>query len=195
MSVEQAVEALRAGRPVVLPTDTVYGLCSAPDRESVLRLYELKGRSPEQPTALLFADSGRLHEDFPALDRRIAEALLPGPYTLIVPNPGGTYPWLTGTRPEAIGLRLPDLPEDSAAVVGEVGCVAATSANLHDGPDPRTLDDVPQEIRAGCGALVDGGELPGPPSTVIDLTGSEPRILREGAVPAGEALARVQAAQ
>jgi L-threonylcarbamoyladenylate synthase len=69
----------------------------------------------------------------------------------------------------------------------------ATSANVHGGPDPRALADVPEEIRAGCGALVDGGELPGVSSTVLDLSGAEPRVLREGAVPAVEALARVAA--
>ena len=74
-----------------------------------------------------------------------------------------------------------------------VGAVAATSANLPGRPDPRTLDEVPAEIREGCGALVDGGELPGTPSTVIDLTGPEPIVLREGAVPAEEALARLAA--
>jgi L-threonylcarbamoyladenylate synthase len=69
--------------------------------------------------------------------------------------------------------------------------VAATSANLHGGPDPRRLSDVPAEILAGVAAALDGGELPGTPSTVLDLTGREPRVLREGAVPAAEALARV----
>ena len=74
-----------------------------------------------------------------------------------------------------------------------VGAVMATSANLHRGPDPRRLDEVPEEIRTACGAVVDGGELPGVPSTVLDLTGPEPRVLREGAVSAREALARVGA--
>jgi L-threonylcarbamoyladenylate synthase len=85
------------------------------------------------------------------------------------------------------------LPESAVAAVRAVGAVMATSANLHGGPDPRRLSDVPEEIRAACGALVDGGELPGVPSTVLDLTGLEPRVLREGAVPAAEALARVAA--
>jgi tRNA A37 threonylcarbamoyladenosine synthetase subunit TsaC/SUA5/YrdC len=70
----------------------------------------------------------------------------------------------------------------------------ATSANRHRRLDPRRLEDVPREIREGCGAEIDGGELPGVPSTVIDLTGPEPRVLREGAVPAEEALARLAAA-
>ena len=187
-----ALAALQAGQPVVLPTDTVYGLCSLPDLEAVERLYQLKGRTPEQPTALLFAELDRLLAEFPSLDPRLAVV---GPFTLVIANPEGRYPWLTGAQPEAIGIRLPELPRESAEVIAQLGCVAATSANLHGGPDPRTLDEVPEEIRAGCGAVVDGGELPGRPSTVIDLTGPEPKILREGAVPAVEALARVQAAQ
>ena len=69
----------------------------------------------------------------------------------------------------------------------------ATSANRHSGRDPRRLEDVPREIRDGCAAEIDGGELPGVPSTVIDLTGTEPKILREGAVPAAEALERLAA--
>jgi L-threonylcarbamoyladenylate synthase len=121
-------------------------------------------------------------------------ALLPGPFTLILPNPARRYRWLTGDNPEAIGVRVPELDGPGAEVLGRVGAVLATSANLHGGPDPRRLDDVPEEIRRGCAALVDGGELPGTPSTVLDLTGPEPRVVREGAVPAAEALERLLAA-
>ena len=86
---------------------------------------------------------------------------------------------------------MPDVSGPAAEVLGRVGVVAATSANLHGGPDPRLLSDVPVEILAGVAAALDGGELPGTPSTVLDLTGPEPRVLREGAVSAAEALARV----
>jgi tRNA A37 threonylcarbamoyladenosine synthetase subunit TsaC/SUA5/YrdC len=79
-------------------------------------------------------------------------------------------------------------------VLARVDAVAATSANLHGGPETRRLADVPVEIRAGAAALVDGGDLPGTPSTVLDLTGEEPRVVREGAVPAADALERVLAA-
>jgi tRNA A37 threonylcarbamoyladenosine synthetase subunit TsaC/SUA5/YrdC len=81
-----------------------------------------------------------------------------------------------------------------AELLGEVGVVAATSANLHGGADPRRLDDIPREIRDAVAAALDGGDLPGAPSTVLDLTGPEPRVLREGAVPADEALARFASA-
>ncbi len=88
-------------------------------------------------------------------------------------------------------MRVPDLSGAAADALERVGVVAATSANLHGGPDPRRVDDVPAEILAGVAAVLDVGELPGTPSTVLDLTGPEPRVLREGAVPAAEALARV----
>jgi L-threonylcarbamoyladenylate synthase len=125
---------------------------------------------------------------------RIVRELLPGPYTLVLPNPARRFPWLTGSRPDAIGVRVPELVGEAALVLRRVGAVAATSANVHGGPDPRRLDEVPEEIRAACGALVDGGELPGTPSTVLDFTGPEPRVVREGAAASAEAVERALAA-
>jgi L-threonylcarbamoyladenylate synthase len=159
-----AVAALRAGRAVILPTDTVYGLCALPGHEDVL--YELKGRDPLKPVALLAADVDALLAAEPSLDRSVLERYFPGPYTLVF---GG------------VGVRVPNLPPSAAAIVREVGIVAATSANLSGGPEPGRVEDVPEEIRAACGAIVDAGELPGVPSTVIDLTSGEPRVLRRGA--------------
>ena len=195
-AIEQAVAALRAGQPVVLPTDTVYGLCADPERpEPARRVSRLKGRDELQPIALIARDLNHLLESVPELRGRveaILRALLPGPYTLVVANPARRYPWLAGANPETIGIRVPELPPASAAVLDRVGVIAATSANVHRGRDPRRVEDVSEEIRSGCGAIVDAGELPGVPSTVLDLTG-DPRVLREGAVPAAEALERVSA--
>jgi L-threonylcarbamoyladenylate synthase len=192
-----AVDAIRAGKPVVLPTDTVYGLCTTPYHpEPVERLARLKGRDIFQPTALLAAGVEFLFECMPELRGRSGEilrALLPGPYTLVLPNPARRYRWMTGTRPDSLGVRVPELTGPAAEVLRSVGAVAATSANVHGEPDPCRLEDVPEEIRRACAALVDGGELPGTPSTVIDFTGPEPAVLREGAVPAAEALERVSA--
>jgi L-threonylcarbamoyladenylate synthase len=190
--VDQAVSALRAGQPVVLPTDTVYGICAYPYRaEPVRRLATLKGRDKGQPIALVACDLAMLYECVPELRGRAAtyaRALLPGPVTLVLPNPSERYRWLTGSRPDTIGVRVPRLAGAAREILDEVGAVAATSANLTGGSDPRKLDEVPAEIREACGALVDGGELPGTPSTVIDLTGEEPRILREGALPGDQVL-------
>jgi L-threonylcarbamoyladenylate synthase len=188
-----AAAAIRAGLLVVLPTDTVYGLCADPDREDAAReVARLKGRAERQPIALLARDVDRLLERVPELDADVVRALLPGPYTLVLPNPQRRYPWLTGDRPETLGVRVPELPQAAEDVLDEVGAVLATSANLHGRPDPRRLEDIPEEIRSACGAVVEAGELPGTASTVLDLTGPEPRVLREGAVPASEAFARLR---
>lgn len=193
--VDDTVAAIKEGKPVVLPTDTVYGLCVTPyESEPVLRMYRLKGRTEDQPTALVASDIDLLLECVPELRGRagsMARALLPGPLTLILPNPARRFRWLTGTRPETIGVRVPMLRGDARTILARVGAVAATSANLPGEPDPRELEQVPEQIRSGCATLVDGGELPGTPSTVLDLTAPEPRVLREGAVPAAEALARL----
>lgn len=192
-----AEAALRAGKPAVLPTDTVYGLCCSPyRREPFERMVRLKGRDARQPTALLAADVEALFELVPELRGRagvVARALLPGPYTLVLPNPARRYGWLAGTTPEAIGVRVPTLPEPAARVVSLVGGVAATSANLHGGPAPCRLADVPEELLAHA-AAVDAGELPGTPSTVLDFTGDEPRVIREGAASSADAIARAVAA-
>jgi L-threonylcarbamoyladenylate synthase len=193
-----AIEALREGKPVVMPFDTVYGLAADPSREDpVRRLYTLKGRDETEPSALVAWDFDYLLECVPELRgpaATLAQLLLPGPVTLILPNPARRFRWLTGTNPEAIGVRVPAFDGPGAEVLERMGAVAATSANHPGGRDPKRLDEVPEEIREGAGALVDGGELPGSPSTVIDLTGPEPRVLREGALPAEEALRRLGAA-
>jgi L-threonylcarbamoyladenylate synthase len=195
--IEAAVAAIRSGKPVVFPADTVYGLGTTPySPEPVERLARLKGRDTFQPTALMAVDVEMLFECVPELRGRsgeIARALLPGPYTLVLSNPGRRFRWLTGTRPDTIGVRVPQLSGPGAELVGRVGALAATSANVHGGGDARRLEDVPEEIRDACAAVVDGGDLPGTASTVIDFTGAQPAVLREGAAPSAEALERVSA--
>jgi len=188
--VNEAAAAIRAGLPVVLPTDTVYGLaCAADPAAPTERLYALKGRDAQQPSALLAPDVDALVAAVPELgESAVVRALLPGPYTLVVPNPARRYPWITGASPASVGVRVPDLPTASAEVLADVGCVVATSANLPGGPDPARVEEIPPELREHVGAIVDVGPLPGTPSTVVDLTGAVPRILREGAVPAATAL-------
>jgi L-threonylcarbamoyladenylate synthase len=193
--VDDAIAALRDGQVVVLPTDTVYGLCASAFREApVRRLYRLKGRPETQPTALVASDVDALFDCVPELRGRagvIARTLLPGPFTLVLPNPARRFRWLTGTTPEAIGVRVPEFPEPGARVLEAVSAVAATSANLPGGPDPARVEDIPAELREAAAAVVDAGPVVGTPSTVLDFTGDEPRVLREGAAPADEALARV----
>jgi L-threonylcarbamoyladenylate synthase len=195
---QRVIAALEAGQPVLLPTDTVYGLATSAEREDyATRVYRLKGREATQPTALLAPSIEVLFDCLPELDasaRTIVRALLPGPYTLILPNPARRFRWLTGVRTDAIGVRVPVLPECVQHVVEAVGCVMATSANDPGGPNPVSLDDVPQRIRDAVAAELDLGPLAGTPSTVIDFSRDEPLVIREGIASAAEAIARVQSA-
>jgi L-threonylcarbamoyladenylate synthase len=129
--------------------------------------------------------------ELPAPGIAVARALLPGPLTLVVPNPGRRFRWLNQERPEALGVRVPDVGGPGKEVLDALGALVATSANLPGGRDPRTLADVPPELVAAAAATVDGGGLGGAPSTVVDLTGSEPTILREGALPGRVVLERL----
>ena len=195
-TVEDAVAALRAGDPVVLPFDTVYGLAADPaSADAVRRLYELKGRDDTRPSALVAASMEALLAVVPELgdQAQALTRLLPGPVTLVLPNPARRFPAIAGENPDAIGVRVPELRGTTAEVLVEVGVVVATSANRPGDPDPRRLEDVPEEMRARSAAVVDGGDLPGAPSTVVDLTGVEPRILREGAISSGDVLRRLGA--
>jgi L-threonylcarbamoyladenylate synthase len=195
--VDAAVAALRAGRLVVLPTDTVYGLAADGESETAARaLYAAKGRDAIQPTAVLFASLDVLLERVPELPAQAvaaARALLPGRLTLVLPNPAGRYAWLNAPRPDAIGVRVPALAGAGRAVLEALGAIVATSANLPGGSDPRRAEDVPPRIVAAVDVVVDGGELAGTPSTVLDLTGRVPEVLREGAVPSAEVVQRLRA--
>ncbi|MHB8059819.1 MAG: L-threonylcarbamoyladenylate synthase [Gaiellaceae bacterium] len=183
-AVENAVAALQAGNLVVLPTDTVYGLCaSAHNAVAARRINELK-RRPALAIAIIAASTEALIESVPEFRRgwqTLLEEVFPGPYTLVLPNPKRRMRTLSPGREETIGVRVPVLPELSRQVLEQFGVVAASSANFHGENDPRKVDDVPEEIRAAVGAVLDVGELPGTPSTVIDLSGLHPVVLREGA--------------
>jgi L-threonylcarbamoyladenylate synthase len=194
-SLETAIFALRAGQTVILPTDTVYGLCvDAYHDAPIRRLLRQKKRPKEIPVALVASDLEVILDAVPELRGRaavLARALLPGPYTLVLPNPAQRYRWLTGTRPETIGVRVPDLPAETKEILDVFGAVAATSANIHGGPDPASVEDIPESVLRAAAAVIDAGPLPGTPSTVVDLTGPEPQILREGAVAAPDAMAAI----
>jgi L-threonylcarbamoyladenylate synthase len=196
--VEEAVTAVKAGQPVVFPTDTVYGLAVTPYREEPVRsMFRLKGKPETSPVALVASSLDFLLECVPELrgrDATIARALLPGPFTLVLRNSARRFRWLASDRPDAIGVRVPDLSGAAEEFLEQAGAVAATSANLHGGPDPRSVEDVPGEILAVVAAVVDGGDLPGTSSTVIDFTRPDPVVIREGAVPAADAIDRVFAA-
>jgi len=194
--VEAAVASIRAGRVVILPTDTVYGLAAAADRPAGRdALYALKGRPSAQPTALVAGSLDALFELVPELreDEQRVTALLPGPYTLVVANPAARFAWLCGDDPAALGVRVPDVSGPAADVLRAVRAVVATSANLPGEPEARTVEEISAELRERVAAVVDGGELPGIASTVLDLTAERVRVLRAGGGNVNEALARLDA--
>jgi len=192
--IDKTVDAIQRGKTVIVPTDTVYGLAaSAFHSEAVLNLYRLKNRPVTQPTAILTPNVETLFELVPELRGRagvIARALLPGPYTLVLPNPARRFSWLTGARYDTIGVRVPELRHPTSDVLERVSGLAATSANRPGGPDPARLDQVPDEFREAAAAVLNKQELPGVASTVVDFTEREPRVLREGAASGAEAIRR-----
>lgn len=182
---------MSVGGVAVFPADTVYGLACDPDsREAFQRIFVLKRRRPDKPLAVMFfavqAALDALPETGPRA-RRAMDALLPGGLTLLLPNPGHRYPLPCGPDPETLGIRVPALPPALAALATVRRPVAQTSANHSGGPDARLLADVPPMIRESADLVLDGGELPGTPSTVVDLRGYEDEgrwaLVREGAVP------------
>ena len=180
---------IAAGGVVVFPADTVYGLACDPANEAaVARLYALKGRPPDKPAAVMFFDRVQALSALPeitARTRALMARLLPGAVTLLVPS--DRFPLAGGAG--TLGLRVPDIPP-----LGSLP-VLQSSANATGGPDARRLEEVPEAIRDGADLVIDGGELPGTPSTVVDLReyerGGELRIVRAGAVP--EAVVRLAA--
>jgi L-threonylcarbamoyladenylate synthase len=183
----EAFEAcIAAGGVAVFPADTVYGLACDPDsRAAVERLYALKGRAPEKPSAVMFFDAALALASMSELGERtraLLERLLPGGVTLLLPNPLGRFPLACGEDPHTLGLRVPA----ASGLAGVRRPVLQSSANAAGAPDARRLEDVPAAIRRGADLVVDGGELPGTPSTVVDLRGFEATgdwgVLRVGAV-------------
>ena len=182
---------ISVGGVALFPADTVYGLATEPEsRDGVFRLYELKGRPPERPAAVMFFQLDLALEALPELGprtRAAVEVLLPGALTLLVPNPARRFPLACGPVPERLGLRVPALTGALAPLEEVRWPVLQSSANPSGGADARRLADVDDRIRRGVDLQLDGGELPGTPSTVVDLTGyeysGEHAIVREGAVP------------
>jgi L-threonylcarbamoyladenylate synthase len=187
---------IEGGGVAVFPADTVYGLACDPENpDAVARLYELKGRPADKPAAVMWFDREAALAALPELPARTRAAcvgLLPGGVTLLLPNQQGRFPLAAGPRGDvrALGMRVPAMTGDAAALSGARVAVLQSSANASGGPDARAIEQVPQTIRAGADLVLDAGPLPGTPSTVIDLQAydrtGEWTILREGAMPAAE---------
>ena len=182
---------MAVGGVALFPADTVYGLATEPDsKEGVHRLYRLKGRAPDRPAAVMFFSLDLALAALPELaarTRAAVERLLPGGLTLLLPNPARRYPLACGPSPEVVGVRVPLLEGRLAPLAGLAWPVLQSSANPSGGPDARRVRGHRPRIRAGVDLILDAGELPGTPSTVVDLTSYEKTgefaIVRDGAVP------------
>jgi L-threonylcarbamoyladenylate synthase len=192
-------ECVQRGGVAVFPADTVYGVCCDPESEhAVRRLYALKGRASTRPSAIMFfalqSALACLAEQLTELERTALLALLPGPVTLLLPDRGGRFaaarPAGASGQAAALGLRVPLLAAPIQALGSVSQPVMQSSANISGGPDARRLRDVPRRLLDGAELVLDGGELPGTPSTVIDLRDYDASrawaVRREGALPAAE---------
>jgi L-threonylcarbamoyladenylate synthase len=187
---EQFERCMAVGGVAVFPADTVYGLaCDPENRFAVERLYLLKRRRPAKPSAVMFFDLDLAFAAVPELGARTRKAmrrLLPGPVSLLVSNPAHRFALACGDDPGILGLRVPSVDRLS----GVRWPVLQSSANRAGGTDPRRLEEVPPLLLAAADLVIDGGELPGAPSTVVDLRGYEEsgrwEVVRQGAVAAQE---------
>lgn len=187
-------ECLSGGGVAIFPADTVYGIgCDPENRAAVERLYALKGRPATRPAAVMFFSLDAALEALPELrehERAAMKALLPGPVTLLLPNRKLRFPLACGLGSDTLGVRAP-LLEGALTPLRAVGVPAMqSSANISGEAEARRLADVPASLREGADLVLDGGELPGAASTVLDLRAYEDchqwRIVRAGPVTARE---------
>lgn len=191
---DAAAEALAEGRPVVIPTDTVYGVAVEPTRPGATdRLFVVKERPRTAALPVLVASVHQAVElagELPATAAALAEAFWPGGLTLVVPRRPGLDLDLGGEDDSTVGLRLPDHPVP-VALARRVGALAATSANLHGQPTPEGADEVAARLGDAVELVLDGGPCAGAPSTVVACTAEGVTVLREGRVPTDEVLAAI----
>ena len=188
--VQSFARCISVGGVALFPADTVYGLATDPgSRKGIERLYGLKGRPPDRPAAVMFFDVDLALEALPELPRRTREAaerLLPGGVTLLLPNEAHRFPLACEPNRDVLGLRVPRLTETLTPLKALPFPVLQSSANPSGQAEAKRVTEVDERIRAGVDVILDGGELPGTPSTVVDLTAYHEdgrlEIVREGAV-------------
>jgi L-threonylcarbamoyladenylate synthase len=186
------------GGVAVFPADGLYGLaCDPADAGAIARIHEIKGRDDGKPSAVMFFSPLAMRELISTVGPRTRAAfaaLLPGPVTLVVDNPAGLYPLACREDRSRLGIRLIDGP-----LAGAAAAIFQTSANRSGEPAPSSFEDIDPAVIAGADIALDGGELTGLPSTVIDITaiesGGEPKVLREGALSSAEALRLLEPAR
>jgi L-threonylcarbamoyladenylate synthase len=178
------VELLRTGHVVAFPTDTVYGLAVlASDERAVRRVFEIKGRALSQPLILMVPEAAQVPDlaEVGERERAYMDRWWPGPLTLVMRAKPHLGPPLTAGKPPTVGVRIPDHPA-ALALLRAVGVPLATTSANRSGLSAAMTPEEAARL-GGLAAVLDGGRAPGGvPSTLLDLTGPEPRIVREGAV-------------
>jgi L-threonylcarbamoyladenylate synthase len=177
------------GGVAVFPSDGLYGLaCDPLDAGAIAKIHRLKGRDDGKPSAVMYFSPLAIRELVSGLGPRtkaVVSALLPGPVTLVLANPQRRYPLACPQDPGRLGVRLIGGP-----LAGTMCPVFQTSANLSGDPAPAQFGEVPEAIVDGADLAIDGGELPGLPSTVIDIAAIDEdgswEILRDGALSLGD---------
>lgn len=190
-AVSHALDILERGGVVAFPTDTVYGL-GVPvfSAEGIERLYAIKGRTHSKAIAVLLSSAEELEEvaEEPSETAlRLARRFWPGPLTIVVPRNQAVPAAIS--QSSTIGVRVPN-HDLAQRLLAEVGPMAVTSANLSGGTNARTADEVLAQLEGRIHLVIDGGQTPGDlPSTVVDMVGEVPKVLREGPISEGEILA------
>lgn len=190
----RAAAVLRAGGVILYPTDTLYGLgADAFSDEAVAKVYAIKGRDEKKPIHCVVADLG-MAERFAEVDdaaRKLAEKFLPGPLTLVVKKRASVHSGIARGM-ETIGIRIPknDL---CLALANEFGPYTTTSANVAGATNERSVAGILRQLGTNAAMIdlvIDAGELPErKPSTVVDVSGNAPILLREGAISTAEVTA------
>lgn len=194
--IQQALEVLKNGGIVAFPTDTVYGLGAlAFDNAAIESIYVAKGRPIEKAIPILIGDLSDLDKvgdalRVPNMALRFASRFWPGPLTCILPKKQ-TLP-LAVSATSTVAVRIPDHP-DARALLRAAGPMAVTSANISGQPSPSTADEVYAQLNGRIPLILDGGQTPGGfPSTLVDCTGNEPVILREGPISLADLLSAME---
>jgi len=185
-NIDESVRILRQGGVIAYPTDTLYGLGADPfSPRGVAKVFEVKGRLATKGLPLLLAeieDMDQVVRVKPSMAMKLAQAFWPGPLTLVLLAAPGVPKEVLGSE-DTVALRVPDHPVPRALARGLGGPIIGTSANVSGGPDPVTAWDVEQMLGQAVDYILDGGPAyRGLPSTVVDLTGPRPKLVRSGAL-------------
>jgi L-threonylcarbamoyladenylate synthase len=185
--IERGIVILKNGGVIAYPTDTVYGLgCAAFNHEAVARIFQVKQRPISMPLPILVSSEEQIltvAASFPESARILVRRFMPGGLTVIVEK-SRAVPGIVTSGGRTVGVRIPDHPVALAIIRGLGAPIIGTSANISTRPSPLTATEVREQLGDTVDLIIDGGRCPGGrESTIIDVTGEIPRVVRAGAVP------------